>query len=106
VTLGRSPYRTLRKRFCDDPNEEIKRRTIVERIFPNEDSCLCLIRSLSVATNEDWLKAYRYIDMKDLKGIKKVDLRQAAQPACSTAFGRTCRAQLKRLTWGATMQSA
>jgi putative transposase len=59
-------------------NEEIKRRTIVLRIFPNEDSCLRLIRSLAVETHENWLEANRYLNMNDLKEMKKADLRQVA----------------------------
>ena len=34
-------------------NEEIKRRTRVVRIFPNEASCLQLIRALAAETHED-----------------------------------------------------
>jgi len=59
-------------------NEEIKRRTIVLRIFPNEDSCLRLIRSLAVESHEKWLEANRYLNMNDLKEMKKTDLRHAA----------------------------
>lgn len=59
-------------------NEEIKRRTIVLRIFPNEESCLRLIRSLAVETHENWLEANRYLNMNDLKEMKKADMRQAA----------------------------
>jgi len=59
-------------------NEEIKRRTIVLRIFPNEDSCLRLIGALAVETHENWLEANRYLNMNDLKEMKKADLRQAA----------------------------
>jgi len=59
-------------------NEEIKRRTIVLRIFPSEDSCLRLIRALAVETHENWLEANRYLNMNDLKEMKKADLRQAA----------------------------
>ena len=59
-------------------NEEIKRRTYVLRIFPNEQSCLRLIRSLAVETHENWLEANRYLNMDDLKEMKKADLRKAA----------------------------
>jgi putative transposase len=59
-------------------NEEIKRRTIVVRIFPNEESCLRLIRALAVETHENWLEANRYLNMNDLKEMKKADLRKAA----------------------------
>lgn len=59
-------------------NEEIKRRTIVVRIFPNEESCLRLIRALAIETHENWLEANRYLNMNDLREMKKADLRQAA----------------------------
>src|SRR5262245_43018408 len=41
-------------------NQELKRRTLVVRIFPNPDSCLRLIRALAVETHENWLEATRY----------------------------------------------
>jgi transposase-like protein len=59
-------------------NEEIKRRTINLRIFPNEESCLRLIRARAVETHENWLEANRYLNMSDLKEMKKIELRQAA----------------------------
>lgn len=57
---------------------EIYSRTIILRIFPNEESCLRLIRALAVETHENWLEANRYLDMSDLKEMKKTELRQAA----------------------------
>ncbi len=48
-------------------NEEIKRRTYVIRIFPNEDSCLRLIRALLVEINEDWIEQHRYLNMELFK---------------------------------------
>lgn len=59
-------------------NEEIKRRTYVLRIFPNAASCLRLVRSLAVETHENWLEANRYLNMDDLRELKKADLRKAA----------------------------
>jgi transposase-like protein len=59
-------------------NEEIKRRTYVLRIFPNAESCLRLVRSLAVETHENWLEANRYLNMDDLKELKKTELRKAA----------------------------
>lgn len=59
-------------------NEEIKRRTYVLRIFPNAESCLRLVRSLAVETHENWLEANRYLNMGDLKELKKTQLREAA----------------------------
>ena len=52
-------------------NEEIKRRTYVVRIFPNSDACRRLIRALAVETHENWLEAHRYLNMNDLKELKK-----------------------------------
>jgi transposase-like protein len=45
-------------------NEEIKRRTWVVRIFPNESSCLRLIRALAVELHENWIEATRYLNME------------------------------------------
>jgi transposase-like protein len=43
-------------------NEEIKRRTRVVRIFPNEQSCIRLVVALAMETNEEWM-ARRYMNM-------------------------------------------
>lgn len=59
-------------------NEEIRRRTYVVRIFPNSDSCRRLVRALAVETHENWLEAHRYLNMDDLRELKKSQLRQAA----------------------------
>ena len=52
-------------------NEEIKRRTRVVRIFPNEESCLRLIRALAVEVHETWLGERVYLNMDLLKEQKK-----------------------------------
>src|SRR5271168_2159851 len=59
-------------------NEEIKRRTQVVRIFPKAQSCLRLIRALAVETHENWLEQHRYLNMEELRGHKKLMMRQAA----------------------------
>jgi transposase-like protein len=59
-------------------NEEIRRRTLVVRIFPNGDSCLRLVRALAVETHENWLEQHRYLNMDDLREHKKEALRRAA----------------------------
>ena len=59
-------------------NEEIKRRTRVVRIFPNEASCLRLVRALCVETHEAWIEDNRYINMDLLKEQKKQNIRLAA----------------------------
>jgi len=59
-------------------NEEIKRRTRVVRIFPNETSCLRLVRALCAETHETWLEDSRYLNMTFLREQKKEQLRMAA----------------------------
>jgi transposase-like protein len=55
-------------------NQEIKRRTFVIRIFPNEASCLRLVRSLTVEVHEDWIEQHRYLNMELLKEHRKLKL--------------------------------
>jgi transposase-like protein len=59
-------------------NEEIKRRTHVVRIFPNEQSCLRLVRALAVETHENWIEATRYLNMDLMREHKKEALRKTA----------------------------
>lgn len=62
-------------------NQEIKRRTHIVRIFPNEESCLRLIRALAIEIHEDWLESHRYLNMSHLKEHKKAKLQQLEQAA-------------------------
>ena len=59
-------------------NQEIKRRTLVVRIFPNAPSCLRLVRALAIEIHEAWLEATRYLNMEHLKERKKEALRAIA----------------------------
>jgi transposase-like protein len=59
-------------------NQELKRRTLVIRIFPNEESCLRLIRALAVEIHEDWIEAHRYLDMQALQEQRKSEVRALA----------------------------
>ncbi len=59
-------------------NEEIKRRTLVVRIFPNDASCLRLVRALAVEMHENWIEATRYLNMELLTEHKKQLLREVA----------------------------
>jgi putative transposase len=61
--------------------EEIKRRTLVVRIFPNADSCLRLVRALAVEMHENWIEAIRYLNMEPLREQKKDLLRQIGEAA-------------------------
>lgn len=44
-------------------NEEIKRRTWVVRIFPNEQSCIRLVSALAMEENEKWMER-KYLNME------------------------------------------
>ena len=44
-------------------NQEIKRRTKVVRIFPNEKAALRLITALAAEQSEEWLSGRKYLDM-------------------------------------------
>ena len=57
-------------------NQELKRRTLVVRIFPNAASCLRLIRALAVEIHEDWVEAIRYLNMEVLKEQLKEQRRE------------------------------
>ena len=45
-------------------NQELKRRTRVVRIFPNQESCLRLITALAMEMTEEWL-GRRYLIFED-----------------------------------------
>jgi putative transposase len=62
-------------------NQELKRRTLVVRIFPNAASCLRLIRALAVEIHEDWIEATRYLNMEVLKEHLKEQRREMAPAA-------------------------
>lgn len=59
-------------------NEELKRRTHVIRIFPDERSCLRLVRALAIETHEEWLESARYLDLEPLREQRKLKLALAA----------------------------
>ncbi len=45
-------------------NQEIKRRTRVIRIFPNEQACLRLVSTLMIELNQDWMERI-YLSMEE-----------------------------------------
>lgn len=53
-------------------NQEIKRRTRVVRIFPNEASCLRLVTALCQEQSETWETERRYLIMDNVQADKKV----------------------------------
>ena len=48
------------------------------RIFPNEASCLRLIRALACEQHEEWLDGPVYLDMQPLREALKPSLQLAA----------------------------
>jgi len=61
--------------------EEIKRRTLVVRIFPNASSCLRLVRALTVEMHENWIEAIRYLNMQPLRDQNKDAMKQFGEAA-------------------------
>ena len=59
-------------------NQEIRRRTLVVRIFPNVESALRLILALAVEQHEEWIEQHRYLNMDLLKEQKKEHLMKIA----------------------------
>jgi putative transposase len=77
--LPRQHHKNLKStNLLERLNEEIKRRTLVVRIFPNTAACLRLIRALAVEMHENWIEATRYLNMEYLKEHKKELMRRAA----------------------------
>jgi putative transposase len=62
-------------------NQELKRRTQVIRIFPNEASALRLLRALAVEIHEGWLESPRYLNMEALREQRKTELRDLLKAA-------------------------
>jgi putative transposase len=77
--LPRQHHKNLKStNLLERLNEEIKRRTLVVRIFPNTAACLRLVRALAVEMHENWIEATRYLNMEYLKEHKKELMRRAA----------------------------
>ena len=62
-------------------NQEIKRRTRVVRIFPNEESCLRLVSALCVETSEEWMTNRRFLDMDALREMLETKREEAPKLA-------------------------
>ncbi len=59
-------------------NKEIRARTRVVRIFPNEASCPRLVRALAVEQHASWQEDSRYINITLLNEMKRERLKTAA----------------------------
>lgn len=51
--------------LAERANKEIKRRTKIEGIFPNCNSCLRLVTALLVAMDEEWALCRAYLKLSD-----------------------------------------
>ena len=64
-SFPREHQRKLRTSNClERLSQEIKRRTRVVRVFPNEQSCLRLISAILMETNEEWEYGRLYLRME------------------------------------------
>lgn len=50
--------------YLERLNQEIKRRTRVVRVFPNEQSCLWLISAILMEVSEEWEYGRLYLRME------------------------------------------
>lgn len=64
-SLPRTHQRKLRtSNLLERLSQEIKRRTRIVRVFPNEQSCLRLISALLMEVGEDWEYGRLYLDLE------------------------------------------
>jgi transposase-like protein len=59
-------------------HEEIRRRTRVIRIFPNQNSCLRLVSALAAEQHDTWVSGKRYLTMEPL--YEQIDNSRKQQP--------------------------
>jgi putative transposase len=57
--------------YMERLSQEIKRRTRIVRVFPNEQSCLRLITAILMETNEEWEYGRIYLNLESSSGIIK-----------------------------------
>ncbi len=58
-------------------NQELKRRTRVVRVFPNEQSCLRLICALLMEANQEWMERL-YLRLQDSAAAVAVEMTEIA----------------------------
>ena len=66
-------------------NQEIKRRSRVVRIFPNEASCIRLIGALCMEQSEEWLSGRKYLDMSLTLDLEQRDEEVRKSGGCELA---------------------
>lgn len=68
LALPRTHHKHLKStNMLERLNQELKRRTHIVRIFPNEASCLRLSRAVAAEIHDEWVEQHRYLDMRPLQ---------------------------------------
>jgi putative transposase len=68
LALPRTHHKHLKStNMLERLNQELKRRTHIVRIFPNEASCLRLSRAVAAEIHDEWIEQHRYLDMRPLQ---------------------------------------
>lgn len=68
LTLPRTHHKHLKStNMLERLNQELKRRTHIVRIFPDEASCLRLSRAVATEIHDEWIEQHRYLDMTMLR---------------------------------------
>ena len=68
LALPRAHHKHLKStNMLERLNQELKRRTHIVRIFPNEASCLRLSRAVAAEIHDEWIEQHRYLDMRPLQ---------------------------------------
>lgn len=57
------------------------------RIFPNEASCLRLVRALAVEQHERWQEDHRYLNLAYLKKVQRERLKSGARGSLRSTKG-------------------
>ena len=70
--FARSSHRKIRTiNVLERVNKEIRRRTRVVGIFPNEDSVLRLTSAVLAEIHEEWLTGRQYLNLADWTTMEK-----------------------------------
>lgn len=75
LALPRGHHKHLKStNMLERVNQELKRRTHIVRIFPDEASCLRLSRAVASEIHDEWIEQHRYLDMAMLQDQMRNEL--------------------------------